>query len=440
VQADHLTGITDGFDNTTTISYAPLSGANYTKLGSASFPMQEYAGPLQVVTNLQTSDGLGGAYQLQSFYYEGARRDLQGRGFLGFAFRAWVDSRDGTAQRRTYRQDYPVVGAVSNARRTQEPSGVAITEEQATYASFSYGSGYETRVFPYADQSTQLRSLVGGAYGGSLLRTVTTTNTYDSATGTLYDQTVTTTEPTSGANGVSAGQTWTQRTYSPLASLSNDTVSWCLGRPGEIQQTRSHTGYGGSSQTRTQQLTWNTTRCRPTQTVLQPGDPQWEVKTELAYDDDSGNAQPDFGNLTGTQVTGIGMAARTTSVNWGSTGQFPVSVTNALSQTTQKGYDYALCVQTSETDPNGVQVSWQYDAFGRQEPREPPRRHLLDLHAVPVHRVVRRLLHLGQRCLSGRPASLRQRRHADQLGGDLSRSARSHGGSGHAQPRRLPGQ
>ena len=30
--------------------------------------------------------------------YEGARRDLQGRGFLGFAFRAWVDSRDGTAQ------------------------------------------------------------------------------------------------------------------------------------------------------------------------------------------------------------------------------------------------------------------------------------------------------------------------------------------------------
>jgi len=372
VQADLLTGITDGFDNTTTFSYAPLSGANYTKLGSASFPMQEYAGPLQVVTNLQTSDGLGGAYQLQSFYYEGARRDLQGRGFLGFAFRAWVDSRDGTAQRRSYKQDFPYIGAVSNARRTQQPSGVAITEEQATYASFSYGSGYETRVFPYANQTTQLLREVGGAYGGSLLRTVTTTNTYDSATGTLYDQTVTTTEPTSGANGVSAGQAWTQRTYSPLASLSNDTVSWCLGRPGEIQQTRSHTGYGGSSQTRTQQLTWNTTRCRPTQTVLQPGDPQWEVKTELAYDDDSGNAQPDFGNLTGTQVTGIGMAARTTSVNWGSTGQFPVSVTNALSQTTQKGYDYALGVQTSETDPNGVQVSWQYDAFGRKSRENRP--------------------------------------------------------------------
>jgi RHS repeat-associated protein len=365
VRADLLTTATDGFGNFATFSYAPLTSANYTKLSSASFPSQDYAGPLQVVTNLQLSNGIGGAYSLQGFNYEGARRDLQGRGFLGFVDRSWIDSRDGTAQRRTYRQDFPHIGAVANARRTQEPSRVAITEDQATYASpLLFGSGFETRLFPYASQTIQQVREVGGAYNGALLRTIVTTNTYDSGTGALYDQTVTTTEPASGANGVRAGQAWTQRTYTPLASLTTDTASWCLGRPGEIQLIRSHTGYGGSSQTRTQQLTWNTTLCRPTTSVLQPGDPQWQVTTALGYDG--------FGNVNSQTVTGTGMSARTIGVNWGATGQFPVSVTNALSQVTQKGWDYALGVQTSETDPNGVQVSWQYDAFGRKSRENRP--------------------------------------------------------------------
>lgn len=365
VEPDLMLSATDGFGNASTFSYAPLATYSaYVKLTGASFPMQEYAGPLPVVTNVQLSNGLGGTYQLQSFYYQGARRDLQGRGFLGFDYRSWIDSRDGTAQRRSFRQDYPYIGAVSNARRTQEPSGLAITEDQATYANMSFGTGFETRVFPYASVTSQQLREVGGAYNGNPLRTVSTTRTFDSVTGALYDQTVTTTEPASGANGLRAGQSWTQRTYAPLASLTNDTAAWCRGRPGEVQQIHSHTGYGGASQTRTQQITWNTTLCRPTSSVIQPGDPQWQVTAAVGYDS--------FGNVNNETVTGVGMSARTTTVNWGSTGQFPVSITNALSQTAQKGWDYALGVPTSETDPNGVAVSWQYDAFARRSRENRP--------------------------------------------------------------------
>ncbi len=368
---DLLTTVTDGFGNFTTFSYAPLARYSlYTKLSTASFPTQEYAGPLQVVTNLQSSNGLGGSWQWQSYYYEGARRDLQGRGFLGFAFRSWVDGRDGTAQRRSYRQDFPYTGAVSNARRTQEPSGVAITEDEATYSSLPpFGSGFETRLFPYASQTTHQEREVGGAFGGNLIRTVTTTNTLDPSTGALVDSMTTVTEASTG-NGANAGQSHTLRTWH--STLFNDVTNWCFGRPTTTQQIQSHTMYGGSSQTRTLATAWNGPQCRPTQTVLQPGDPQWQVTTDLAYDDDAGNPQPDFGNLTSAAVTGIGMAARTTSVSWGSTGQFPVSVTNALSQTTQKAYDYSLGVQTSETDPNGIVTSWQYDAFGRRSRENRP--------------------------------------------------------------------
>ena len=365
VEPDLLLTATDGFDNVAAFTHAPLATySGYTKLASAAYPTQEYAGSLSVVTNLQLSDGLGGTYALQNFYYQGARRDLQGRGFLGFEYRSWIDSRDGTAQRRSFRQDYPYIGAVSNARRTQEPSQIVITQETANFARIDLGTGYEMRVFPYANESTQQLREVGGVFNGNLVRTVSTVRVFDGATGALYDQTVTTTEPASGANGLRAGQTWTQHTYTPVTSLTTDTLHWCLGRPLEVQQTHSHTGYGGASQTRTQQIAWDTTQCRPTSSVLQPGDPQWQVTTALGYDS--------FGNVNSQSVTGVGMAARATGVYWGSTGQFPVTITNALSQVTQQGWDYALGVQTSETDPNGIQVSRQYDAFARLSREDRP--------------------------------------------------------------------
>ncbi|MGH8237576.1 MAG: FG-GAP-like repeat-containing protein, partial [Steroidobacteraceae bacterium] len=97
---DLLTTATDGFDNACTFEYKPLTAADYTKLATAGFPQQDYAGSLYVVTKYTESNGIGGTYDLESFHYEGARRDLQGRGFLGFAYRSWIDDRDGTAQRR----------------------------------------------------------------------------------------------------------------------------------------------------------------------------------------------------------------------------------------------------------------------------------------------------------------------------------------------------
>ncbi len=44
---------------------------------------------------------------------------------------------------------------------------------------------------------------------------------------------------------------------------------------------------------------------------------------------------------------------------------YPVTITNALGQTTTLGYDYRLGVPTSETDPNGATTTATYDTFGR---------------------------------------------------------------------------
>jgi RHS repeat-associated protein len=356
---DLLQTATDGFGNFSTFSYASLTNYNlYTKQTGASYPTQEYVGPLYVVSNVANSNGIGGTFNLQSLYYEGARLDLQGRGFLGFTFRAWVDSRDGTAQRRSYSQTFPYIGAVTNARRTQEPSGTAITEVQTSYSSHSYGSAFETRSLPFASQITNYDREAGGTFNGALVRTTVTTALVHAATGTPYDVTTTVTEPASGANGVQPGASYVQRVYSPTAFFSDAPSTWCRGRPGQTQVITSHNQFGGSSITRTTDVTWDSTACRPTTIVEESGHAQLQVTRTIGYDA--------FGNVDSDSVTGIGMTARTSTANWGATGQFPTSLTNALSQTTTRTWNHAFGMPASETDPNSIAVSWLYDDFGRR--------------------------------------------------------------------------
>lgn len=359
LRADLLKVATDGYGNTVTFTYSPLSNFSGYTVGSGSvFPTQEFIGPLYVVSNVQASDGVGGTFTLNSFKYEAARLNLEGRGFLGFARRSWIDSRTGIGTSITYRQDYPFIGNVSEERQSQEPSGTTVVRKQTGFASFSLGSDYEARALPYVNAETLSAYELGGSYNGTLVRTVQTSNLYDSATGALYDRTVTTTEPASGANGIRSGVTWSERIYTPTGTLTSDTASWCLGRPGEVQRIQSHSSYGGVPSIRTSQVAWDTTKCRPSSIVSEPFDNLWRVTTALSYDS--------FGNLTSQSVTGAGMTARMNSASFGPTGRFPVSQTNPLSQSSTTTWDSALGLPLSQTDANSLTTAWLYDGFARK--------------------------------------------------------------------------
>jgi RHS repeat-associated protein len=365
---DLLTTATDGFGNAVSFSYVPITQGAYTKYSSASFPEQDYQGALYVVSGANASNGVGGAYSL-NFQYYGAVVHRRGRGFEGFAARRVQDSRTGLYAFDYFRQLFPLTGLVYQHDELQSNGTTLIAQTVATFATNTQGSGNETRHFPFTSSSTSKRWEVGGAYNGSQVSESTTTTLVD-AYGTPYDVTTVATEKSTG-NGVQANAQYTERLYHPTANLLNDTVNWCLGRPGRTETTASHTQYGGTASTRTVTRTWDAVRCRPVQEVSEPGSATLQVTTDFGYDDDAGDAQPDFGNLTRVTVTGrnpdgSAMAARTTTTSWGSAGQFPESITNALGQTSARTFDYARGLPLSETDPNGIALSWQYDLFGRK--------------------------------------------------------------------------
>jgi RHS repeat-associated protein len=355
---DLLSGVTDGFGVSVNFTYASTGNySGYQRQNTATYPDQDTSGPLVVVSNVQASNGIGGSYALQQFSYEGARIGVTGRGFLGFAARSWVDSRTGVQQRSEYRQDFPLVGAVKLARNTRVSNNTTFSEVQTTYQTSISGGTGEQRYLVNASQVTSSERELNGAYNNSLVRTSTTTNTMDWNTGTVYDSVTVITEAAS-ANGLNPGQSHTVRNLLPLASLVDDRPNWCIGRPQQAQQIVGHTLYGGTAQTRTANATWDTVKCRPTQTVIEPDNATFKVTTSLGYDS--------FGNLATQTVTPANETARVSQTNWGADGRFPRTLTNPLSQSTTADWWPDLGLLKSVTDPNGLVTSSTYDRFGRE--------------------------------------------------------------------------
>jgi len=352
---DLLSVATDGFGVAATFAYQPISNsAIYTRGTGTVFPDVDLEAPLWVVSALATTDGTGygSTYSLQ-FSYEGARRNTQGRGFLGFAKRTVVDGRLGYNLRtlESYRQDFPYIGALQSLER-QKANGPRISLTTLTWQNLMAGAGYEVRRYPYVASSTTDEHEIDGVQSGVKFRSTTLTVAAINATsGLVTDATTTVTEH---ATGLYAGSYRTERVQH--SSVLNDEPNWCLGRPTATQVTRSHTLAQGGAITRSEDATWNGALCRLDQRRLEPGHPSLQVTLGLTYDA--------FGNVSSETTTGIGLSPRTTSYGWGSDGRHLRSVTNPLSQMATQDWNATLGLPASVTDPNGLTTSWSYDLFG----------------------------------------------------------------------------
>jgi RHS repeat-associated protein len=355
---DLLSSVTDGYGNyakPTYVSMAQSVNSTYFETNDAEFPYQNYMEPLYLVSQTTFSDPSNppnGTYQ-QSDFYSGAWINLQGRGFAGFSTHEIYDSRNGVYETWGYDRSFPYTGMLTSDVATQNnTSGETIFNRSYTLSDTELeNTDYEWRYFPYVSSSTQKNYGVGGTENGDLIATKTASYSYDDY-GNLTSASRTTTD--NDVDSPYDGDSWTTTTTN---TPDVDTDTWCLPLSSEVQI--SYTASDGSSSVmRTRDYTPDLTNCRYTAITTEPSSNSYEVTETLGYDD--------FGNINSDTVTGIGMTARQTTANWGTTGQFPMSVTGPTGATTQFNYDFSYGLVSSETDPNGLTTSWAYgDGFGR---------------------------------------------------------------------------
>ncbi len=355
ISADLATSFTDGFGINQSPTYKTISRNNYTKLADAAYPEQDFQGPLYVVDQFTASDGIGGTFQNQ-FWYFGARIHVQGRGFEGFATRRVFDSRSGLYGYDTIAQQFPHTGMLRQRDLRQDMYTNQIESFSSTLGSQILGTlQYERRYFPFLAATSDFEYEVGGVMNGTSIKESVTTISFDDTFGnpTLVTTSVTDKDPTSPFYN----STW-QTTVT--SSFANSTSTNCLGLP--LTTAISKSVPGQLSKTRTHNFAVDATACRVTQQVAEPWIPEQKVTANLGFDGCGNIASYE---LIGAMATGAAMPARTTLLNYGTRCQLPEKLTNALGQETNVTYSYDFGRPTQRLDLNDVATSWTYDDFGR---------------------------------------------------------------------------
>lgn len=351
---DLLLTATDGYGNSITYNYETLVQGPYTKTTGAIFPEQEFIGPLSVVTSAVETTGIGSQTYTKTFTYEGARWNLKGRGLSPFLTRTMTDSRNGLILTDVRLREFPMRGRPS-AQLLQQSNLTKIKQTDFTWSEVLGGSGFQSYTYPYISQSVEKNYDVGDAFDGMQYSEVTTdidVNSY----GTPTSITTTTSEMSTG-NGLQSGAIYEEQLIN--SSIIDDTITWCLGKPGQIQRINSHLQAYGGQTIRTLTQAWDTaTYCRLNSEITEPASSTYKVTRTLGYDS--------FGNINSEEITGIGMTPRISTTYWGTNGQFPVTSTNPLGQVSSLTWDAKLGTLLSTTDPNGLTTSSLYDLFARK--------------------------------------------------------------------------
>ncbi len=363
---DLLSSVTDGYGNFAKPTYVSIAQSSYTEgTSTPAAGYENYIGPMYVVNQATYSDpsSSGGTYQ-ETFTYNTGWMNLQGRGFDGFNYRQSHDSRTGTYEQFGTALGFPASGMFAFDQPSfDQAANQPIRFTFANVAATTLDSAtYNQRYFVFLNNITSLEYQVSwnassGSSPGPLITTTSTDYMYDNWGNAL---TVARTVTDNDSNSPYSGQQWTTTT---TTSVSPDLgTNWCLNQPTEVVTTKTSPG---SSVTRTTSFTPDYAHCRMTAKTTEPSSPYYAQTDSYTYDT--------FGNLTDINQTGIGISpARDTHTDWGTTGQFPMTVKNPLLQATTFNYDFGLGFRISAQDPNGILTTWAPDAFGRKQTQTRP--------------------------------------------------------------------
>ncbi len=349
---DQVISIESGSSVRTDIQYTTITDdAVYTKYNTQTYPysIRDYQGSMYVASNYSISNGIGGQ-NTYSYHYEGAKINVKGRGFLGFAKTSITNQQSNTTVNTYYRQqtmpsDYWANGLVNKTETIV--NGKLVGKNVNTWLSINSDKG---RPYPYLSQS--ISTAYEPASGGKISED--TTNNYNinlygivgRSVTTLLDGSFTTQENTPCAADTA---NWIFNICtSMVSSTPSSLVAGSYALP--VTDRTDFTYYPGTGAlwTKTSQVGTNVER------------------TETFTYNNYGNQNSH--KIEGRDGTATGnIVARTTSTSYSYTPtQLTITTTNPLLQTSSMVIDRATGNTVSQVGINGITTSWQYDAFARK--------------------------------------------------------------------------
>jgi RHS repeat-associated protein len=352
----------------TSFYYKPLTDNSiykkYTNANPASNNIRDVQNAMYVVSSLYMSNGVGGSNRV-TYFYEGAKAHLKGRGFLGFARIRKTDHTSGIVTTTNYRQQTNSGNFWLNGLlyyQYQQHNGRMLSYDVNYWTSKTSNAG---RVYPVAyaqyhykyDFGTLMNRVYTGiptanidAYGNIGRKIV---ETYDYQSTKRY-------------------KTTTDTTYYPV-----DTYNWRLGLVDSLSTTYTvpdeREGFAGGTQTKTNK----------TKYTYHPN--SFLVKDEIAEPDEPGTsnlrqtttyAYDSYGNKTRMTVSGAGInPARVKKITYDYSyayDRFKVTLTNEVNHTEERVYDWRTGNMVGMIGPNrilgssGFTTQWIYDGFGRK--------------------------------------------------------------------------
>lgn len=322
--------VKDGFGREIVFDYSWLSkGTNYTNGTISTFPVNDLAKQMAVVSSITTPNGIGGTSTL-TYNYKGAKWHRQGKGFLGFNQVTTVNNTFGTTKISDFelRTDpfIPNMVVILLKKESEKLTSTGQLLAQVTYTNAIIGLG-----------GVHIKIQPTNVLEENFLNTtsVTTTMTYDS-----YGNVLTTTK----INGVET--TTSTNTYTTFGT-------WWI--PSRVASTvQSNTRTGEVIYTRQKNYTYNSFGL-VSQEILDPSLSK-SVILNFLYDN--------FGNKIQSTISSSGLPTKIQKVNYGLNGRFVQSTTNELNQQATVVTDKKWGKPLSETDISGLTTSYVYDGFG----------------------------------------------------------------------------
>ncbi len=360
--------VTNGHGGYTQFGYKMLTDESvHTKGTGLTFPYYSLQAPLAVVSSVISSNGIDGdpftgigapGVNTVTYHYKGAWSSLDGRGFQGFKEVESTDVTSGVVNRTVYESSSPLLAGRpkhSEQRLLVTPPGGSslISESDSTWdlvetthptgrktyfvgEASSVAKSYETNR-PSATALVKTTTRSGPASNGGKIR-------YDVFANPIEITTTTT-------DGV---EVFTERVVNTFTDAPTPS-QWYLGRLSASSVIK--TAPGGETATRNSTFQYHPTTGLLTQEVIEPNGGLLRQQKDYVHDG--------FGNIFTSTFSTPGQASRTTTTFYTPDGRFVRETRNAKNHAETKTYDPLLGNVLTQTGPNGLTTTWEYDALGR---------------------------------------------------------------------------